>query len=595
MRLGEGRLEVVEADAAVQRQATDRPAILYVDAELRVHAVFARDRRRAHRDLVGHAVLEPVARGRVDVALEKFLHAPSIQEADLERVGPGDVRERRPGFPDIGRVHHREDEEGAVLHAGTAIQQTRDRPTLLRHGDERPPHVVGILTPRGVVQVLAVRRQARIEEDLVRQRRRPPDGDHLAAIQRELADGFRGGGGIADRVVPRLVVVIEAELVLRSGLPGETPADAGLNGEVVRLLAGIGRVGPPGGVARVQVVVQPGEVVLGDLPARRRIEPQAVGLDRPASRPADVVQPLHLVRSAQSAGLQILAVVVALERIVHAGPEERTAERVAAFLRNVIDAHAAERQFGVTGRVVHHDLLRASLIRKQVGERARRADVADREAVLHDAGIAASSAVNRETGVVAKIVGTADVLGACHHSRNQHGQALVTASRRNRVDDLLLHHPLLLRTLHVDDRRLARHRDRLGHRADTHVRVHGGRERARQLDPFTLHRRKPLQGEGDAVGARAQIDDPVLPGPVGDHGANLFNQRWTGRRDGDAGKDRTGRVLDDAGDRGLSERECGRHQQPPAGREDQSQSTHACTPCSWCPAMPRRALCFAQS
>ena len=64
------------------------------------------------------------------------------------------------------------------------------------------------------------------------------------------------------------------------------------------------------------------------------------------------------------------------------------------------------------------------------------------------------------------------------------------------------------RALHVDDRRLAGDRDRLGDVADPQVGVHRGDERAGQLDAFAPDGVEPRQRERHRVGARPQVDDP---------------------------------------------------------------------------------------
>ena len=61
--------------------------------------------------------------------------------------------------------------------------------------------------------------------------------------------------------------------------------------------------------------------------------------------------------------------------------------------------------------------------------------------------------------------------------------------------------------------------------ADLQVGVDRGDEFGRQLDAFALDGAEPGQRERDRVGAGPQVDDPVLPGAVGDGGSDLFDQR----------------------------------------------------------------------
>jgi hypothetical protein len=63
-----------------------------------------------------------------------------------------------------------------------------------------------------------------------------------------------------------------------------------------------------------------------------------------------------------------------------------------------------------------------------------------------------------------------------------------------------------------------------------------GREAAGQLNPFAPGGRKSGEREGDGVGARTQIDDPVLSAAIGDHHAHLLDEGRARRFYGDAGQ-----------------------------------------------------------
>src|SRR5947208_354973 len=74
---------------------------------------------------------------------------------------------------------------------------------------------------------------------------------------------------------------------------------------------------------------------------------------------------------------------------------------------------------------------------------------------------------------------------------------------------------------------------------------------------YMLPTRRPSSSETPSPGSApcaetwapvVSPDDPVLPGPVRHCSAYLLDQCGTGRFDRDAGQDRAGRVLDDAGD-----------------------------------------------
>jgi hypothetical protein len=103
--------------------------------------------------------------------------------------------------------------------------------------------------------------------------------------------------------------------------------------------------------------------------------------------------------------------------------------------------------------------------------------------------------------------------------------------------------------LDVDDRRLAGNGDRLLDGADPQLDVHGGYATSRNLEPVAFDGAESRQRERQVVRAGPQVDDLVLPGAVGDDGADLLDERGAGCFDGDAGEDGTGRIPDDSGQR----------------------------------------------
>ena len=104
-------------------------------------------------------------------------------------------------------------------------------------------------------------------------------------------------------------------------------------------------------------------------------------------------------------------------------------------------------------------------------------------------------------------------------------------------------------------------------RADPQLGVDRRGERSGQLDAFAPDGAEAGERERHRVGAGPQLLDPVLAGAVGDHRADLLDQRRARRFDRHAGQHRARRVADDAGDRGLrrlTERKRPAH--PPAPR-----------------------------
>ena len=72
-----------------------------------------------------------------------------------------------------------------------------------------------------------------------------------------------------------------------------------------------------------------------------------------------------------------------------------------------------------------------------------------------------------------------------------------------------------------------------------------------QLDAFALDGAEARQRERHRVGARPQVDDPVLAGVVADDRADFFNQHRAGGFDRHTRQHAARRVLDDAGNGGL--------------------------------------------
>ena len=113
---------------------------------------------------------------------------------------------------------------------------------------------------------------------------------------------------------------------------------------------------------------------------------------------------------------------------------------------------------------------------------------------------------------------------------------------RERLDDLPREHFLLIDILSVHNRRSPGDRDRLLECPDIEVGIHVCREPCRQLDTLPLKRAEAGQRERDCVNPGPQIHKLVLSLVVGDDGADLFDQRRTGRFHCDARQDCSRRV-----------------------------------------------------
>jgi hypothetical protein len=177
--------------------------------------------------------------------------------------------------------------------------------------------------------------------------------------------------------------------------------------------------------------------------------------------------------------------------------------------------------------------------------------------------------------------GADEALAVEADTRHQRGAALHRPRRGEHVEHLTVEHGLVLRALRVDDRRRTGHRHRLFDGADRQRAVDLRGERALEHDAFALDRMETGQRERHGVGARAQIDDGVPAGAVGDGAAHLFDERGARRFHRDARHDGAARVLDDADDAGalLSKGRVGTHEPRGGETDDEGESTHvSCSP-----------------
>jgi hypothetical protein len=108
----------------------------------------------------------------------------------------------------------------------------------------------------------------------------------------------------------------------------------------------------------------------------------------------------------------------------------------------------------------------------------------------------------------------------------------------------------------VDHRRTAGHGDRFFEGAHFQIRVDGGGEIRRKLQPLTLEGLEAGECKCHDIRAGAEIDDPVLPLTIGRHGAGFFNEDIAGGFYRDTRKYGSRRVPDDTGNRALRSRNC---------------------------------------
>ena len=166
--------------------------------------------------------------------------------------------------------------------------------------------------------------------------------------------------------------------------------------------------------------------------------------------------------------------------------------------------------------------------------------------------------------------------GAGDQQRARHRAAF---DRGNRVKNLAVGDERFLRVDEVDSRRLRGDGQHFGERADLQFGVHRRREIALEEDVAATDCLEPGEREAHLVSTGTQVDDLVLAIAVGRHRTRFFNQRGARGLHEDARHDRTGRVLDDAGNGCLSAARS--RQQENRGsnyRHTQYDSTHMLLP-----------------
>ena len=230
--------------------------------------------------------------------------------------------------------------------------------------------------------------------------------------------------------------------------------------------------------------------------------------------------------------LQLLGEVAGLHAAAEAGEEDVRPEGVAAGARHDVDRRPADFGFTESARRRDRNLLRVLDVLPVARDAAavqRRAGI---QAIdLRAAFVAAAAAATEHDHPRAQLH-VRYAAAALHHRRDQHHETGIALGGRQRLHELAVQRALPSRALHVDDRALAGHRDRLLERADAQVGVDRRVEVGGQLQPFALEGAEPGQREGHGVRAGPQVDDAVQAVAVGDGGADFFDQRrrWRLRR-----------------------------------------------------------------
>jgi hypothetical protein len=548
-------LQVVEAQAGVDREAVEAPRILRVEPHVRVEILAGLNRRVQHR----HLRRQAIGVGLVEVRVRRVparIRAPRIEEADLDVVRAGHVRRRCRGVVLVGIV--------TQLCARRVPQQLRAGVVLARI--LVPAWRVARLIDAGLVDVvvaLAVEREAGLEQQLRRDRRGPlrragGEGRRVPHHRRRRRIGEAGHRVAAE---PQRAVHVGRELVARRHLPRH-PDD-----RVVHLLVRDALLAPGGRHQTLpeerrrrrapRHVERVGDRLVVVRAPERAEEPQLVLQDRPALLDVELVEVVDLVDRADAERAQVVGQVVALPLLGRLGVLHRAGEAVAAVLRHQVHRQAAGDRF----RRAAGSLVDGFLDHRFVVVRHHRAVghvAVGEQAVDGDDRARGADAVHGEVGLLHR-ARAADVGGGECDADNQLAEALNRLGARHRVEHVARQHLRLLVGLDVNHRRRARDRDRLLERADLQVGVDGGGEVRGQLEAFALDRRETLERERDDVDARPEVDDGVLALTVGCNRLGFFDQHRACHFDGDARKYCTGRVLDRTADRALRARQSGRH------------------------------------
>ena len=321
------------------------------------------------------------------------------------------------------------------------------------------------------------------------------------------------------------------EFVLRRCLPSQPERPFPQVLAVDRWAAEIGHIPQPAGI---RVVEQAGRELRRAAEGIGRVEPEAIRRDRPADRRSDVPGLVHLhgaVLAAPDAAIdQLLVHVVAQPARLREVGVEPAAERVAAFLRDQVQAHAAGLDLGHVGGVVVDVLGDGGVERRPLG-RPLEGHQVDVESVEHHRGVRVARAVNRQpvvahAGDAARVGRDGRRRAALDvHGRDQQRHRVIGPRRGQRLEDLAVDRLVARDVLHVDDRGRLGDGNRLLQRADGKLRVNVRGEAGAQLDALAHKRAEAGQSKGDRVAAGFERNNLELPTAVRNGGPHLLDQR----------------------------------------------------------------------
>ena len=313
--------------------------------------------------------------------------------------------------------------------------------------------------------------------------------------------------------------------------------------------------------------------VRGPVPTRDE-KPHTVLHDRSARAVVVIVQLVQLRRDGDAPIDQRLVDVLPLHVLVRIQADEFAVELVPARLRDAVDEHAGRLILGIASADLHGHFLRLRFVVVDTRALAAGKHRVGNHPVDQHARVPGLRPVRQQAAAGPHRARAADVEPAGGDRRHRAGHQHETASGRDRVEQVLAEDFTARAGLHVDDRRLAGHRDRFLDRAHLHLHVERRHEVGFEQDPFARDGVEPAQREGHLVGARTQVHDPVLAGFVRRRRADFLDQRRTAGFDCHARKHGARCVLHHAGDRALRQGDARHADECDTDTQCEKPSTH---------------------
>lgn len=353
--LGEMALLVVEPHAAAQRQPVNGPPVLREDAHVGVQFPQIVIRPRAQRDLIRHAVIQPIRHG-VENPVVVVGRPGRIAEPDLERVGARDIRRSHP-------VAQRIVESPAI--SGCARLEV-DAGRLFGEPD-RQRVLILVWKPSPLVQLIE---RAGLEQQPVGHRSGPVAGhDALRVPPAVVGTGLERGRRIEQRWTLTRVLLAprDRQLVLLRRLPrqaclriapvrivGDAPLRIGVEAKHRQVVGG-------------RIMRHAADIRRSLEITHRRVEPQPIATHGTTEPRIGIAVHLDRVRIDEPAIAQIVGQVTGRHALIGKAREQRPVEQVAAVARDDVQTHPAFRRLRRHGRRIDRNFLRGAQVRRVRG------------------------------------------------------------------------------------------------------------------------------------------------------------------------------------------------------------------------------------